>query len=192
MHTDVAAVITELDAHRERFEGLCRSLTTAELALGVPRSTWLVRDFIAHLATIDDPVREMFRAMEEGSEQGIGRADAEGEPWDVDRWNEGRVQERRTRTVDELLAEAAQSRGRIREQMAQFSDAGLGRVLKFGGDGKRPPGEVPMLAYLRGWCKHDPMHALDMLRAMPERVTPDIERWFEDPVIAGYQRAMNG
>ncbi len=39
MHPDVDAVITELDAHRARFEELCRSLSAEELDRDVPGST---------------------------------------------------------------------------------------------------------------------------------------------------------
>ncbi|MBI5948379.1 MAG: maleylpyruvate isomerase N-terminal domain-containing protein [Chloroflexi bacterium] len=188
MHSDVATVTAELDAHRLRFEALCRSLNARELDLPVPASTWLVRDFIAHLATIDDPVREMFRSLREGSP----RTSSSGEDrWDVDRWNEARVQERRALTVEQLLAEAAESRARIRDEMARLDAETLARTLDFGGDSKRPASKVQLLAYLRGWCKHDPMHALDMLRAMPGRLTPELEAWFDDPVIRGYQAAMN-
>jgi hypothetical protein len=35
------------------------------------------------------------------------------------------------------------------------------------------------------------MHALDMSRALPESMTPEVEAWFADPVVQGYQRAMN-
>ncbi len=188
MHSDVGTVIAELDAHRVRFETLCRSLSAGELDLAVPASTWLVRDFIAHLATIDDPVREMFRSLREATP----RPGPPGEDrWDVDRWNESRVQERRSLGVEQLLTEAAESRARIREETARLDADTLARTLDFGGDGKRPPAKVQLLGYLRGWCKHDPMHALDMLRAMPARLTPALEAWFDDPVIRGYQAAMN-
>ncbi|MGI8926848.1 MAG: DinB family protein [Tepidiformaceae bacterium] len=190
MHPDVAPVVAELDAHRARFETLCRSLTGEELERAVPGSTWLVRDFVAHLATIDDPVREMFRAMQEGPTARLGARES-NERWDVDRWNNSRVHERRTEGVDSLLAEAAAKREAIRSQMAQLTGEALARTLDFGGDDKRPPSKVELRAYLRGWCKHDPMHALDMLRAMPERLTPAMQAWFDDPVIAGYQAAMN-
>ncbi|MBI2765358.1 MAG: maleylpyruvate isomerase N-terminal domain-containing protein [Chloroflexi bacterium] len=189
MNPDVEAVMHELDAHRARFEALCRSLTAEELARPVPQSTWLVRDFISHLGTIDGPVGEMFRTMHAGADPGI--RDADGGKFDVDNWNERQVQERRSWDVEQLLEEAANMRAVLRGHMAALTETDIARTMKFGGDGKRPPGQVELRQYLRGWCKHDPMHALDMLRAMPERRSPEMEAWFDDPIIRGYQAAMN-
>ncbi len=189
MNEQVQAVMAELDEHRDRYAAFCRSLKDNELQSPVPQSTWLVRDFIAHLATIDRPVMQMFQGIRDGR-----GSDARGEGgvrWDVDDWNEAQVQERRSRTVEDLLAEAADVRSELRDVMAGFTAEDLDYVMKFGGDAKRPPGEVKLGAYLRGWCKHDPMHAVDMLRGIPERLTPDLEQWFDDPVIQGYQAIMN-
>ena len=185
----VQAIIDELDRHRARFEEFCRSLDTAELQREVPGSTWQVRDFIAHLATIDGPVAEMFRAMHAGEDTGI--RDADGGRFDVDSWNDRRVEERRPLSVDEVLAEAATTRAALKEHMYVLTDEDLARTLKFGGDSKRAPSEIPFGAYLRGWCKHDPMHAMDMSRALPERQTA-LAPWFDDPIIQMYQRQMNG
>ncbi|MGE3075861.1 MAG: DinB family protein [Dehalococcoidia bacterium] len=185
----VQQVIDELDAHRERFEALCRSLSEEELARPVPKSTWIVRDFIAHLATIDVPVGEMFRAMHAAEDAGLRNAD--GGKFEVDGWNDRQVEKRRTLTVDEVLAEAEQTRAELKKHMVVLTEEDLARTMKFGGDSKRPPSEFPFGAYLRGWCKHDPMHALDMSRALPERQAA-LAPWFDDPVIQGYQKAMNG
>jgi hypothetical protein len=189
MHPDVEAVIAELDAHRERFEAFCRSLTGEELERPVPRSSWRVRDFIAHLATIDGPVMRMFEDVHAGRDEGLRGPD--GGRFDVDGWNEERIQERRQRSVEDLLGEAAEVRAQLHEVMATLDEGDLAHVIKFIGDAKRPPGEVRLGAYLRGWCKHDPMHALDMSRALPERLTPELQAWFDDPIVARYQAAMN-
>jgi hypothetical protein len=189
MHPDVERVLAELDGHRTRFEALCRSLSAEELDRNVPNSTWLVRDFIAHLATIDGPVGEMFASIHSGGDPGIRTAD--GARWDVDRWNEAQVQERRSRALEEILAEAAKTRSVLRRHLQSLTDEDLARTIKFVGDARRPAGEFSLGAYIRGWCKHDAMHAVDMTRALPERITPELTAWFDDPVIAGYQKAMN-
>jgi hypothetical protein len=189
MHPDVEAVVTELDAHRAQFEAFCRSLSAGELDRSVPNSTWLTRDFIAHLATIDGPVGEMFASVHAGADPGIRTRD--GARWDVDQWNEVQVQERRTRTLEEVLTEAAETRAVLRGHLQALTEADLARAIKFAGDARRPAGEFPLGAYFRGWCKHDPMHAVDMARAFPGRITPELQQWFDDPVIAGYQKAMN-
>ncbi len=184
----VLQVIDELDRHRARFEAFCRSLSAEELVRPVPSSSWQVRDFIAHLATIDVPVAEMFRAMHAGEDTGLRTGD--GEKFDVDGWNDRQVIERRALDLEAVLAEAAQTRADLKERLAAITDEDLARTLKFAGDSKRPAAEIPFGAYLRGWCKHDPMHAMDMSRALPERQA-ELAPWFDDPMIQGYQKAMN-
>ena len=184
----VQQVIDELDEHRAKFEDFCLSLSAAELNREVPKSTWQVRDFIAHLATIDVPVGGMFRSMHSGEDPGIRNPD--GGRFDVDDWNEIQVQGRRALTVEQVLAEAAKTRAELKQLMYVLTDEDLARPLKFGGDSKRGPSEIPFGSYLRGWCKHDPMHAMDMSRALPERQAA-LAPWFDDTVIQGYQAQMN-
>jgi hypothetical protein len=185
----VARVIDELGSHRERFEVFCRALSAEELDTPVPQSTWLVRDFITHLATIDVPVAQMFRLLHAGEDTGIRNAD--GGKWDVDDWNEQQVQQRRTWDIDRIFAEASETRAELLEHLSVLTTEDIAKTLKFGGDAKRPPSEVGLGQYLQGWCKHDPMHAFDMSRAIPHRVTADVQAWFDDPVVQMYQRMMN-
>lgn len=185
----VQQIIDELDGHRARFEDFCRSLSPEELNRPVPRSTWLVRDFIAHLATIDVPVGNMFAAIH--AQDASKPAIPEDKPFEVDGWNDRQVEARRNRSLEEILAEAARARTDLKARMAVLTDEDLARTMKFGGDSKRAPAEIPFASYLRGWCKHDPMHALDMSRALPDRQAA-LAPWFDDPVIQGYQKAMNG
>jgi hypothetical protein len=188
----VLEVVEELDIHRAKFEHFCRSLSTDELNLAVPNSTWIVRDFIAHLATIDGPVSQMFKSMHSGQGgAGITDGSADSNKFDVDDWNDKQVERRRSLSVDAVLQEAAESRASLRRDLLALTDEDLARTMKFGGDSKRAAGEIPFGAYLRGWCKHDPMHVVDMTRAMPERAKA-LAEWFDDPVIQGYQKSMNG
>ncbi|MEO8541114.1 MAG: DinB family protein [bacterium] len=186
--TAVLEVIDELDRHRTQFEEFCRSLSQEELDRPVPKSTWVVRDFIAHLATIDGPVSEMFKSMHAGEDAGI--RDADGGKFDIDDWNDKQVERRRVLSVDDVLAEAAKSRAELKSHMLVLTDEDLARTLKFGGDSKRAASEIPFGGYLRGWCKHDPMHAMDMSRALPERQAA-LAPWFDDPIIQMYQKSMN-
>lgn len=190
MHPDVEAVIEELDGHRIRYTVLCRSLSEEQLNREVPQSTWLVRDYIAHLATIDGPVGEMFRTVHAGEDAGIRNSD--GARFDVDAWNDSQVQARRNKGVDELLTEAATTRTELRRLLAALTEEDISRKIKFQGDNRRPPSEIELRAYLRGWCKHDVMHAVDMMRAVPEGIDDRLQAWFDDPVVAMYQKAMNG
>ncbi|MCC6266611.1 MAG: DinB family protein [Dehalococcoidia bacterium] len=184
----VLEVITELDGHRARFEEFCRSLSPEELDRQAPKSTWFVRDFIAHLATIDIPVGEMFRAIHRGEDAGMRTPD--GARVEIDNWNEQQVVERRKAGVESLLGEAARARRELTGHLKALTEEDLARTLKFAGDSKRAAAEIPLGAYLRGWCKHDPMHAIDMCRALPHWQS-ELAPWFDDPVVQGYQRAMN-
>ena len=189
MTPEVQEIMNELDGHRVQFAVLSRWLTPEQLERPVPGSTWLVKDYVSHLATIDGPVGEMFKTVHEGGDAAIRTGD--GERWDVDTWNQSKVQERRSLTVDQILEEAARERTILRGHLARLTEDDLKKTLKFQGDEKRSPSEVLLGAYLKGWCKHDVMHAVDMLRAMPERMTPRLEHWFDDPVVRRYQAAMN-
>lgn len=192
MTPEIQEVVRDLDGHRAKFEAFCRSLSEEELDREVPNSHWLVRDFIAHLATIDGPVRVMFESMTGEQPAGTSTPDtSSGERWDVDRWNDSRVAARRTKTVDEIFAEAAQERAHMHGALANLSEADLDKTMHFGGDSKRSAADIRLGDYIRGWAKHDVIHAADMLRALPERKTPDVEAWLDDPAVTGYQRMMN-
>lgn len=191
MHPEVEAILNELETHRLHFTVLCRGLTMEELCRPVPNSTWQVRDFIAHLATIDGPVEQMFQAMHETGKQDDSASGSNGEKWDVDRYNNRQVEARRDRSVNELLLEAATTRTKLRSTLVQLTAEDLDKTLQFGGDGKRPATDIRFGDYLKGWAKHDPMHAVDMMRAMPEKMSARLERWFDDPAVRAYQKAMN-
>ncbi len=188
-HPDVAPAVRELDGHRTRFIELCRSLSEEELNRPVPHSTWIVRDFIAHLATIDPTVLTIFRRITARDAEGR-QSDGSGH-LDIDEWNDAQVAKRRDWPLEDVLAEAATNRVEMRDFLATLTAEDLARPFPFEGDGKRPPADITLLQYLRGWCKHDVMHAVDMARALPERMTPDLETWFDDRVVTGYQEAMN-
>ncbi|MFN0097018.1 MAG: DinB family protein [Dehalococcoidia bacterium] len=186
MNPDVAHVVEELDAHRERFVAFCRSLSKEQLLRPVPKSTWVVRDFIAHLGTIDRPVGGMFQAMHGVAGAGWGAAGG-----GIDDWNDREVAERRMWPLERVLEEMAETRAELHRHLGALTAEDVQKSMDFGGDSKRAAAKVRLLDYLRGWNKHDPMHAVDMLRALPDCHTPEIEAWIDHPVIRGYQAAMN-
>lgn len=193
MGDDVDAVIAKIAAERTRFEAFCRALSDEELARAVPQSSWLVRDYISHLATIDGPVRAWFGAMLDG--EPTTRTGDDGRTWDVDRFNDAEVAARRERSVEQILAEAAVERALMVEQVRRFTPAHLAASVRFGGDSKRPPSVVMLGQYLRGWARHDVIHVQDMLRALPGRRTdPLVTEWLAEPEVASllrmYARAM--
>lgn len=187
----VQQVVDVIDAERERFERFCRSLSAEELVRPVPESTWIVQDFIAHLATIDGPVGTWFVSLVGG---GDGQPGGRG-AWNVDRYNDEAVAKRRELTVEQVLAEAAEQRAALVAVMARFTDAQLDGSIHFGGDSKRPPSEIPLNRYLQGWARHDVIHVTDMLKALPERRTdPVVAEWLAEPdiqtLVTYYQKAM--
>lgn len=197
MVEEVEATIERIEAERARFDRFCRSLSEAELRRPVPQSQWLVKDFISHLATIDGPITAWFAALAAPEAPGNREPDGRGDAWDVDRFNDARVAERRDRSLDEIFAEAAQERSLLIGVLRRLTAERLAAPIHFGGDSKRPPAEIPLGRYLQGWSRHDAIHVADMLKALPERQTdPDVAGWLAEPEVAAivgmYQQAMAG
>lgn len=188
----VHATIDSLTDERARLERFARSLTAEELARVVPGSVWTVSDFIAHVATLDAAYIGWFTALAGGPDPGGHR----GSPgFDVDAFNESAVTERRGHSVDDVFRKAATLRARLVAVVARFTDDKLDSTIRFGGDRKRPPVDVPLGQFLAGWARHDAIHVADMLKALPERRNdPEIAAWLARPDVAAsissYQRAM--
>ncbi|GAB4326052.1 MAG: hypothetical protein Kow0010_08940 [Dehalococcoidia bacterium] len=189
MNNRIAAIIDEITVHRERFERWCRSLSEEELARPVPGSEWVVKDFISHLATIDQTVSRWFAAIAAGGDLNTATGTPEGDRFDIDRWNNEQVVRLRGATLDEIFAIAARTRAEVVSALAQFTDEALDASVHFGGDSKRPAREVVLGRYLAGWAKHDPIHVNDMIRALPERRGDAVVReWLDDPEVGGIAR----
>ena len=185
-------IVDRLKGERAGLERFARSLSDEELSRVVPGGTWTVKDFIVHVATLDAAYIGWFTALAGDTDPGNHR----GSPgFDVDRFNEAAVTERRGRSVDDVLHEAAILRGRLIAVMERFSDEKLDSTVRFGGDRKRPPVDLPLGQFLPGWACHDAIHVADMLKALPERRTdPEIVAWLGRPDLAAsissYQKAM--
>src|SRR5262249_20819739 len=111
----VRAIVDTLADERARLERFARSLTEEELRRAVPGSSWKVKDFIAHVATLDAAYIGWFTALAGDPDPGHHR----GSPgFDVDRFNESAVAERRDRSVNDLLDEAAALRRRLIRALA--------------------------------------------------------------------------
>ena len=188
----VRAVVDSLADERARLARFARSLTEEELSRAVPGSSWQVKDFIAHVATLDAAYLGWFIALAGDSDPGNHR----GSPgFDVDHFNESAVAERRGRSVDDILDEAVTLRTRLITVVERFSDGQLDATIRFGGDRKRPPVHLPLSQFLPGWACHDAIHVADMLKALPERRhDPQIVAWLERLDLAAsinsYQKAM--
>src|SRR5215470_15790966 len=99
------------------------------------------------------------------------------------------------RSVGDNLAEGASLRGRLVAVIERFTDDTLDSTIRFGGDRKRPPVDLPLGQFLTGCTRHDAIHVADMLKALPERRhDPEILAWLGRPEVAAsisdYQKAM--
>ena len=76
----VQRVIESIVEHRERFERFCRSLSDEELGRPVPGSSWVVKDFVSHLGTLDPEMARSFQGAAEGRPEEAARL-ADGSPF---------------------------------------------------------------------------------------------------------------
>lgn len=188
----VNKVINTIKDERRRFEGWCRSLSDEELARPVPNSTWAVRDFIAHLGTLDTEIIRWFDGVARGIPDETVRS-ADGHPFDIDDWNDRTVAERREWTLDQVFDEAAANRQQLIATLERMTDEHTETVVHFGGDNKRPAADVPLKFFLSGWAHHDAIHVADMLKALPEHADdPEMKAWLDHPAVTWYQNAMAG
>lgn len=163
-------VIDELNRHRFQFEHFVRSLTNAELATVVPGTHWLVRDYVAHLCTIDGLIVS-------GLARRVGISVPQTDvpravPFDIDDWNDSAIQSRRGCSSDELLVEGAAHREDLLTVIARLTDAEFDRDVRVGGDRKAinlPVMRATFSGTVWAIAIHDTTHAEDMLRALPER-----------------------
>jgi len=188
----VAGIIDSIRGHREKFGRFCRSLSDEEMARPVPDSSWVVKDFVSHLGTLDPELARTFEAAAAGRPEDAGR-NPDGTPFDLDGFNDAQGAERRDWPLERILEEAADNRVALIETLERLTDEDIAQMMHFQGDAKRSPAQLPLKVFLLGWSLHDPIHVADMLKALPERADdPDLAAWLSHPVIQGYQQAMAG
>jgi uncharacterized damage-inducible protein DinB len=185
-------LVNSISSHRQKFEAFCRSLSAEELDRPVPDTTWTVRDFISHLATLDPEIGRWLAGVKRGELDAAARG-ADGERFDIDKWNDAIVAERHDWTLDQIFEEAARNRAALIATLETLLDADIDQTVHFAGDNKRGPGDVPLKLFLFGWARHDPIHVADMLKALPERQgDAQLQAWLDDPAVKWYQDAMSG
>lgn len=188
----VRRIIDSFQTNRRRFEAFCRSLSAEELARPVPDSSWQVKDFISHLATLDTEITRWFEAVMAGDTKGPGQ-NPDGSKFDVDEWNEAAITQRKSWTLDQIFEEAEPNREKMLQTLAKMTDENIEQVVHFSGDSKRDPADVPFKLFLHGLARHDPIHVADMLKALPERADdPEMKEWLDDRAVQWYQNAMSG
>ena len=77
----IQGVIDAIIENRRLFEEFCFSLTDEQLMRPVPDSTWVVRDFAAHLDTLDTALLRWWGAAVQGTPVDSSR-DIDGAPFD--------------------------------------------------------------------------------------------------------------
>jgi hypothetical protein len=181
-------VIETIIENRRAFEAFCYSLTPEQLDRPVPESIWIVRDFAAHLGTLDPALGEMFARTTRGEKL----TEPDGSAFDIDKFNDALVAERRDWPLEKVFEEASRNREALIDVLRQITDEQTQATMYFGGDAKRKAGNVPFGLFLAGWAHHDPIHVADMLRALPERAEDaTLRAWLDSPFVRGYQSAMN-
>src|SRR5437773_1042997 len=188
----IERLVQQFRSNRERFEVFCRSLTEEQLERPVPNSTYRLKDFASHLATLDTELGRWFEALREGRSDEPSRT-ADGSQFDIDKWNDGVVAQRRDWSLKQIFEEAAANRKRLLSALEALDDEAIERTVHFPGDNKRPSADVPFKLFLFGLARHDPIHVADMLKALPERANdPELKAWLDDPAVKWYQDAMAG
>ena len=192
MSETVERVVATIAENRRRFEAFCYALSEDELNRPVPASTWIVRDFAAHLGTLDRAMIGWLRALASGGPSLEATRNHDGTPFDVDAFNEAQVVERRGWPLERVFAEASANRAELVDALRALSDEQVASTMHFGGDAKRRAGDLQLSTFLVGWAQHDPIHVADMLRALPERANDaELRSWLDNPFVAGYQSIMN-
>jgi|CXWL01.1.fsa_nt_gi hypothetical protein len=181
-------VIDQIIENRRKFEDFCFSLSVEELDRPVPESTWFVRDFAAHLATLDPGMAQLFEATVRNERMTA----PDGGTFDVDAHNEPLVVAHRTWTMAQVFEEGRTRRAALIELLRGITDEQTQHQMWFEADAKRAAGQIPFGLFLAGWAWHDPIHVADMLRGLPERAEdPAVRAWLDNPFVKGYQGAMN-
>src|SRR3989454_9386748 len=98
----VQLVVRTIREQRERFEAFCRSLSEEELERPVPNSTWIVKDFLSHLGSLDPTMTQLFEATAAGHPE-EATLTSDGSPFDIDALNDGLVAERRSWPLERIL-----------------------------------------------------------------------------------------
>jgi hypothetical protein len=188
----VQPVIDALRKNRAVFEKFCRSLSKEELERPVPPDNkWTVKDFIIHNLTFDDLTVEWAENVMAGNT--AAPADPNGGAFNVDAWNQERVEQWRGKTLDEVFAASVPERVKFEAALSRLTDADTQQIVEFPGDNKRDPAKVQFGLFLHGLARHDPIHAADMLKALPERTSdPELKAWLDDRMVEWYQQAMSG
>ena len=179
--------------NRTRFNAFCVSLSDEELERPVPDSTYRVKDYATHLATLDPQLVRWFEAVRDGQTEQPSEAN-DGSPFDVDKFNDRVVAERRDWSLDQIFDEAEANRTGVPRSPpgARRREDRAGRPLQRRQQA-RPCGHSFQALPLRPRPpRRDPRrrHAQSPPRA--SKADPELQAWLDDPAVKWYQNAMSG
>lgn len=190
MNETMQQVIVAVKENRRRFEEFCLSLSAEEAIRPVPDSNWVVKDFAAHLDTLDSTLVRYLEHVASGGQMDMTKT-VDGAPFDLDGWNDAEVAARRDWPMARVFAEARANRERVFEAIERLTDDDIDRNMHFS-DPKRGSADFPLKLFLTGWAQHDPAHVADMIKALSERASdPEIVAWLGNPFVQGYQAGMS-
>ena len=150
---DIAVALRQVN---ERVEGL-RPQIEEKANQVLPEGSWTVRDALCHVAARASSVKMIVDRYESGSGGGSGG----GPRPDIHAINQGQIDDRHDRSIEQLLGEITGGRLEAVESLGEIDDALLERLVpNFRGDGEMPIGEM----VLRASAGHDNAH-LDEIEA---------------------------
>ncbi len=172
MDSRAGPVVEEANENRRLYEAFCRSLSPRELESPIPATTWRVKDYVAHLASIDIYVADWFEHLADGKR--FRARNDDGSSFNIDTWNESRITERIDAPLDDLFGEAARHRERLWNAVDRFSPQLLDEQFSF------HDSDITYIRYLQLWVAHDPAHSVDMLCGLsPERRDAALDGWLK-------------
>jgi len=156
--------IDKLAEEREAFVAWVRSVPEDQWSNVAEGGIWQARDYVAHLASIDPLLTSLMRIFQSRNE--VSGRGSDGRAFSIDDWNEGQILERRTHTIESLLADAEALRPALNAAIADFTDEQLDTNFHFGGDKSRSPRDLTIGQFLAGLVYHDRWHMEDAKRAL--------------------------
>jgi hypothetical protein len=177
--------INKMADERARFIEWVRSVPQEKWSNLSPDGMWQARDYVAHLASIDPLLTGLIRSFQTSGEVGRG---PDGRPFSIDDWNEGQILERRTRPIEDLIADMEKHRIDLNAALADLTDEQLDRTFHFGGDKSRSPRDLKIAEFLNGLVYHDRWHMEDARRA----IAGETEQAFGDEAFEGMMRGEAG
>ena len=157
MTTPKEDIAVALRAVNERIDGL-RPQILEKASQTLPEGSWTVRDALCHVAARANSVKMIVDRFEGSAAAGGG-----GPRPDIHDINQGQIDDRHDRSIEQLLGEITGGRQEAIASLDGIEDAVLERqVPNFRGDGEMPLGEM----VLRASAGHDNTHLDDIEAAL--------------------------